>query len=372
LVMFASVIATPTPTLAVPPPVAAPSAVDDASAAPLESSDTRPPLVIAPVGPTTARAPAFATVIAMAAATLTEPELVDALGVAPAALESLPPLVDAVLFAKLRSPATCESTLPPAESGAPFAPAVALEFVVDELVALKLIGPEALSERAVVAVALCSARVSASARPIDVEPVAAPSAIVVALAFVVAEALIDSNDVPGPAARLALLFTFEIATAIAGATDTPAPVAPAFAVVVITCVVLAVNVVADAPVSTPPTPTPADASSSTRFSATDAPIPRLDPPTSVFGSAFAAEVEFEIALMLTAPPFAFSEPSTTIATVSTFAMLRASDPATPTDPPPAPLLASASKLPAAEVVADNVAPAELAAPEIEASLRTLT
>jgi hypothetical protein len=138
---FASVIATPAPIAALPPVAASPLAVDDASAVWLEWSESRPPLETTPAW-IVARALAFATVTAIAAATLIPPELVDADGVL-VAPEPVPPFADAVLSTKLRSPATCESTLPPAVSGAPAALAVAVDDEVDVPLAVNVTAPSA-------------------------------------------------------------------------------------------------------------------------------------------------------------------------------------------------------------------------------------
>src|SRR5687768_4403365 len=99
LVTFASVIATPTPTFAVPPPVAEPLAIDDASADSLDCSVSAPPMVTVVPMPMRAMLDAFASVMATAAPTLIEPELVDALGVPPAAPEVFAPFADAELSA---------------------------------------------------------------------------------------------------------------------------------------------------------------------------------------------------------------------------------------------------------------------------------
>src|SRR5687768_8104480 len=90
----------------------------------------------------------LAMLSATAAATLTLlPLLVDALGAAGAVVLP-PPLADWVVVAKLRSPPTWLSTSPAAESGAPDAPAVESERVVEVVLALKLAAPALVSMRA--------------------------------------------------------------------------------------------------------------------------------------------------------------------------------------------------------------------------------
>jgi hypothetical protein len=212
--------------------------------------------------------------------------------------------------------------------------------------------------------------VSASASPIETEPAAAPLAVVVAVAFVVAAAVSEPSVVAVPLSSVAAPRTLEMAIATAGLIETPGPVAPAVAVVVAVLVDAAVNVVAPKPVSAAPAPTVARVSISIRLSATAAPMPKELPPAAVLGSAFAVEVEVDVATSATAaPPALLLDPEFSTASVPRLTMLSASDPATPTDPPPAPLEASAPKLEAL-VVEVRFSPTVDTVPEIELSART--
>ena len=96
--------------------------------------------------------------------------------------------------------------------------------------------------------------------------------------------------------------------------------------------------------------------------ATDAPMPTLDPPAPVvFGSALAVVAVVEVAVSVTSPPFASRLAKLIVAWVMTFAITSANEPATPTDPPPAPLVAVAlMSLDGSSAVALN--PCELASP----------
>ena len=102
---FASVIATPAAIAAAPALLAVPSALVEAAACSWDFSERRPPAeTVTPAG-IVAFAETFAIVIATAAATLTPPPEVEALGVV-VEPEPAPPLAAAVLSAWLRSPAT--------------------------------------------------------------------------------------------------------------------------------------------------------------------------------------------------------------------------------------------------------------------------
>ena len=86
--------------------------------------------------------------------------------------------------------------------GAPAADAVALELVVDVVVAARMTSPPAESPRWMVAVALWDATVSATAAPIAADPldVVSPDAVVFAVAVVVAVSETAPPCVwPGPA-----------------------------------------------------------------------------------------------------------------------------------------------------------------------------
>ena len=80
--------------------------------------------------------------------------------------------------------------------------------------------------------------------------------------------------------------------------------------------------------------------------ATDAPMPTLfapvTPPVSFDGSAFVSVSVFEAAATFTSPLAATSTPSMD-ATVWLFSISMATDPAIPTAPPPAPLIADAPR-----------------------------
>jgi hypothetical protein len=230
---FASVIATPTPTFALPPPVAEPSAFEVAVTVAAELSESAPAAVITVAAGTSARTNVSVTLSATAAPTETGPPEVEALG--GLAAEPPPPFAELVEDANDRSPAICESTLPPAESGAPFAPASASADVVTTAAALNETAPAEISDRSDHASEVGFANVIATATPIETEPAAAPSAFVAADAVVDAVAASEPTDVAGPPASVAADRTLEMATATAGAIETPAPVAPAFASVVIAC-----------------------------------------------------------------------------------------------------------------------------------------
>lgn len=239
---FARFSATPTPTFAEPPPVAEPSAFEVTDTVTEELSESAPAATIETPAGTTAREKTSVTFSASAAPTETEPPEVEALG----GVTAVPPPPFAVLVedAKLRSPANCESTLPPAESGAPLAPASASAEVDTTAAAENVTAPAEVSDRADQASEVGFANVSATATPIEVEPAAAPSAFVAAEAVVEAVADSEPTVVAGPFARVAKERTFAIATATAGAIETPAPVAPAFASVVSACEADALSVTA--------------------------------------------------------------------------------------------------------------------------------
>ena len=116
--------------------------------------------------------------------------------------------------------------------------------MVDVVVALKTIAPPALMLRAVVAVAVWRAKVSAIAAPRAADPLelVSPCAVVFAVACVVAvKVALPEGDCCGPGFVCAALDALLMASATAGAMVTPPPDAPVFAVVVIE-----LDVVADA------------------------------------------------------------------------------------------------------------------------------
>src|SRR5688500_15394688 len=206
-----------------------------------------------------ARELAFASVTATAAATLIGPVEVDAAGVAPLALELSPVAAADAPSACARSLLTCPVT-PPAGApvwpspGAPAADAVADEEVVDGPRAANVTAPPAVMLRAVVARAVCSAKVSAIAAPTAALPLLVVLADAAVLAVAVGAALTATAPPAlsvGPVPADASLRTFEIATATAAATATP-PLAPVRASVVAVCVALAVKVAFPAETSDAP------------------------------------------------------------------------------------------------------------------------
>src|SRR5256885_1009591 len=127
---------------------------------------------------------------------------------------------------------------------------------------------------------------------------------------------------------------FDSAIATAGATPTPPPAAPVWASVLMSCAALARRV-RSPPVIVAPLATVAVVLSSTRFSATEAPMPSLlAPVTPPFaGRAFAIERAFEAALTSTEPLGPAATVPVTVAWGSRGTMLMARDPAEPTLPP---------------------------------------
>ena len=136
---------------------------------------------------------------------------------------------------------------------------------------------------------------------------------------------------------------FERATATAGAIETPPPDAPVSASVLMSCAALARSV-RSRPLITAVPVMEAVVVSSTRLSATEAPMPSLLAPfvPPFAGSAFAIDRAFEAALSSMAPEPAATVPLI-VASLLRWTMLRARDPATPTLPPPAPEVAVAAK-----------------------------
>src|SRR5688572_22593303 len=375
LVMFASVIATPAPMPSEPPVEAWPSAVEDAAAASRARSVRIPPLVIVTPAGTAARELAFASVTATAAATLIGPVEVDAAGVAPLALEPSPVAAVEAPSACARSLLTCPVTPPDGapvwpSPGAPAAEAVADEEVVDGPRASNVTAPPAVMLRAVVASAVWSANVSATAAPIAALPllVVLPDAVVLAVAVVVAlKATVPPAVSVGPVPADASLRTFEIATATAAATATP-PLAPVRASVVAVCVPLAVSVASPAVASVAPFSTRARVSCVTRFRATEAPRPNDVPPV-VPGSARAVEVPAEVAVSAAFPLLVVALPPT-VALVTILPATSASEPATPTLPPPAPEVACAERSWLDAPAALSVSALEVVVPSIRDSFVT--
>src|ERR1700716_1467041 len=118
LFTLASVMATAAPIAAGPPVAALPSAIELAFALWRACRMRSPPALTLMLLGTEAREVALAAVTAIAAATLTGPLEVVALGVEPAPPDDAPPPEDATKSARPRSPATWPSTPPPGAPGA--------------------------------------------------------------------------------------------------------------------------------------------------------------------------------------------------------------------------------------------------------------
>src|SRR5688572_29113345 len=133
-------------------------------------------------------------------------------------------------------------------------------------------------------------------------------------------------------------------TATAGAIAAP-PDAPVRASVVDVFLARAVSVRSVPPLITEPMPTAAVVVTLTMLSATDAPRPKLEPPAPALpGSALESDVESDVALSVAAPdPIVTTAAGPMSAFVEIFPITRANEPARPTDPPPAPLVACAER-----------------------------
>jgi hypothetical protein len=372
VVTLASVIATPAPTAALPP-VALPSAIDAARADSDEKIVSAPVLTIAPPAATSARLETFASVTATAAATLTGPPDVVALGVA-AVPEPVPSFAPAAVSAKPRwSPTWPVTSLEPPE-GEPAADAVAVDDVFDGPVALSVVAAPALIERLSVAREVWSANVSANEAPTAAVPACvSPAAVVVAVASVldVKEAAPATSWI-GPGFTSTDVATLLIAIATAGAIAALGDDAPVFALVVIVLLPLAARVraltfVKDAGVRDAGVPICARVVSSRLFSATDAPMP-TDVPVISPGCALAFSVAIDAAVSVRLPPPALAEPLSA-AVVSIFPKTSASDPATLTDPA-APLFAVAARLWLEAMSAVTSMPTPVALPSIAARFVT--
>ncbi len=163
-----------------------------------------------------------------------------------------------------------------------------------------------------------------------------------------------------PADTFAVVVMFEMTIATDGTTATLPPDAPVFARIVARCVVPATSVTLPPPISVPVIS--AVVTSSMRATATDAPMPTepapVAPPVDSEGSAFVPVVESEAAPTETSPVLASSQPPSD-AMVWRFSISMATEPATPTAPPPAPLVADAASAFCACVSAAMVAPVAL-------------
>ena len=166
---------------------------------------------------------------------------------------------------------------------------------------------------------------------------------------------IDSG-VPAPTVASVVMFEMKIATD--GTTATLPPAAPVFACAVPRCVVAEATVRLPPPMSVPVSS--AVVVSSMTTTTTEAPMPTeaapLTPPlVESAGSALALVVESDEAWMETSPLPAVRRPPSD-AMVWMFSISMATDPATPTAPPPAPLFADAPSLFCAFPSAVMVAP----------------
>ena len=152
-----------------------------------------------------------------------------------------------------------------------------------------------------------------------------------------------------PEARYAYVVTFESAMLMAGATATPVAEAPVFASVFIRFVVIA-DTLRSCPLGTSVS-MPASVTSSMIATATDAPTPTEPAPVTPdtvasvgpsAGRALVLVLESEAAATETFPVCALiTAPAGITAVVCRFTMLIATEPAMPTSPPPAPLVAVA-------------------------------
>ncbi len=287
-VTLARVSATAAPIVAVPDPAPDPSALDALSVLADDASDTIVPAVIEETSEvTTVRATTVESVIAIAAATLTDPLELDASGACAVPAPS-PPLAEAVLPALVRSPSASWFTpLPDAPPGldasveslsfcgAPAAEASAVDEASEMLEAASETPPVAVVLRASVEVTVWFAMVSARPTPIAalVASRVAEDAFVPAVAFWVAACarLPASERMPVP--TRVVVVTLERVIATAGASATLPPFAPIRASAVAESVAVAVSVRLRAPVSETPSPISAFVTSVMSARATDAPSP---------------------------------------------------------------------------------------------------
>ena len=361
---------------ALEPPVEAtalPSALAVESVLPFAESVSAP---VAPGAPTVSASGSVAVwsttlmVTAIAAATwsgLLLPELSfsldSALGVgfAPETFEP-DPLLSSVAFLPPRSrwSETSWSTVRFELSGlvreasssaaAPFADAVASDDAAESASALIVTAPPAASERFVVAVAECSARVKPSEKPMALSgAVDAPVAFDETAADCVAVMPIAPVAVsvpPGCVPIVALVETMEIATATTGVIASPDAVvafAPFFASTTELWPPVAETLTLCAPLIVARSPMKAVVVSSTTETAIERPRPNAAPAVSP-ASALVVETESGSAVIATSP---LPPESVTIVPFASDALLdastrlNASEPATEFLPPPAPLVASA-------------------------------
>ena len=187
--------------------------------------------------------------------------------------------------------------------------------------------------------------VSENATPTaTLSPCVSPADAVIAEAVCSARSSTSPLTLSGvPMPSQACVVTFEMTIAMPGAMLSPPPLAPVFAIVLSACVVVACSATSSPPVRRPVME--ARVVSSMTATTTDAPTPTLDAPlTPPFeGSALFVATVLDVAVSVTSalgPVPAWSVPASD-AVVSMFSMSIATEPATPTEPPPAPLVALA-------------------------------
>jgi hypothetical protein len=231
-------------------------------------------------------------------------------------------------------------------------------------VAVKVAAPVTFSERCAAAVTTCVASVTATAAPTAaVEADAEPEAVVVTEAVCVPlTTSAPPSVVNAPVPRDASVVTVESETATDGTIAIPPPAAPLTDVVVIVSVPVACKVKLCA-LTVEAFPSAACVVSVTRFSATAAPTPEPVVPAV----ALAEDTVVDVALNVASADGALTEPVSS-ACVCTFAIVRPSDPATPTDAaaPETPSL----EYPAPPLVASTSTDRAEAVPAIDASLVT--
>ena len=230
-------------------------------------------------------------------------------------------------------------------AAAPDALAIADNVELDAPAAANVTVPVAFTLRAVVASAVSSTRASARAAPMAaLEPAAAPEALVIVVEVCMAETLTLPLEVwVEPVPKRAMVVLLIIDRPSAGVIETP-PAEPASASVVAEWMAVAARVRSATPVMVAPSATSAVERFARILSATEAPMPTVSPvappPT---GLASAVESVWLSASRLTEPPpvIATVEPAATMATLCVSIRFRATEPAMPTSPAPAPEVALA-------------------------------
>src|SRR2546428_795109 len=246
--------------------------------------------------------------------------------------------------------------------GARAAEAFAVADVAENPGGAGVTAPAAVRFRRSVAWVMWLAIVRARETPIAADlPCASPSAVVFADAVWSADAENAPPMVRGsPGVTCAIVVMFEIAIATDGTIATLPPAAPVFACVVMRCVVDA-----ETPRSPPPVSFPVSSARvvlSTSATATEAPMPTDPTPDTPdpLGSASVVDSAFAAAVIATSPLPA-SSGAAMRAVVWMFSRSIATEPAMPTAPPPAPLVADAPRddIPSPVTSASTVAPCAL-------------